>query len=116
MPAEASSGVIDKIVGPSDRGNVTGWSRSAEAGRAAGRPGSSAASMRRLMVAVVTPLPTTRPAPDQWLTLAETAQRLSVPKRWLTENRHQLPFIKTLIAGGAVRVSEAALRRWLATR
>lgn len=61
-------------------------------------------------------LPTTRPAPDQWLTLAETAQRLSVPKRWLTENRHQLPFIKTLIAGGAVRCSEAGLRRWLATR
>jgi hypothetical protein len=60
--------------------------------------------------------PTSRPAPDQWLTLAETAQRLSVPKRWLTENRHQLPFIKTLIAGGAVRVSEAGLRRWLATR
>jgi len=60
-------------------------------------------------------LPTARPAPDVMLTLAEAAERLNVPKRWLTENRHQLPFLKHY-ARGTVRASAADLARWIATR
>ena len=54
--------------------------------------------------------------PDQMLTLAETAARLNVPKRWLTEHRDELPFLKQYIPGGTVRVSGKALARWLRTR
>ena len=60
--------------------------------------------------------PSSRPAPDTLLTLEETADRLNVSKRWLTDNRNHLPFLKQLVPGGAVRVSAAALTRWLATR
>lgn len=55
-------------------------------------------------------------APDKMLTLKETAERLNVPQRWLTENRHTLPFLKQYVPGGTVRVSSKALARWLATR
>lgn len=58
--------------------------------------------------------PTTRVPPDAMLTLDETAARLNVPKRWLTEHR-DLPFLRGL-SRGTVRVSEQALERWLATR
>jgi hypothetical protein len=55
-------------------------------------------------------------APDRMLTLDETAARLNVPKRWLTEHRQELPFLKVYTAGGTVRASERALARWLAAR
>lgn len=55
-------------------------------------------------------------APDQMLTLEEAADRLNVPRRWLTENRHELPFLRQYVRGGTVRVSSKALERWLATR
>ncbi len=60
--------------------------------------------------------PATRPAPDVMLTLEEAAQRLGVPKRWLTDHRQELPFLKTYLPGGTVRVSAAGLSRWLASR
>ena len=60
--------------------------------------------------------PTTKAAPDVMLTLDETAARLNVPKRWLTDHRQDLPFLKQYLPGGTVRVSAAALARWLATR
>ena len=55
-------------------------------------------------------------APDAMLTLEETATRLNVSQRWLTENRHELPFLRQYVPGGLVRVSSKALARWLATR
>lgn len=60
--------------------------------------------------------PATKPAPDVMLTLEDTAARLNVPKRWLTEHRHELPFLKEYVPGGTVRVSSKALARWLKTR
>ncbi len=60
--------------------------------------------------------PATKPPPDEMLTLEETAARLNVPKRWLTEHRHELPFLTEYVPGGTVRVSAKALARWLATR
>ena len=59
-------------------------------------------------------LPSDRKAPSRLLTLAEAAERLGVSKRWLTD--HKLPFLRTLTRGGTVRVDEAAMYRWLATR
>ena len=53
---------------------------------------------------------------DTLLTLDEVAARLQVPKRWLTDHREELPFLRRLTPGGTVRVSEVALTRWLATR
>ena len=60
--------------------------------------------------------PRTKPAPDEMLTLEDTASRLNVPKRWLTEHRHELPFLREYVPGGTVRVSSKALERWLTTR
>ena len=60
--------------------------------------------------------PATKPAPDEMLTLDEAAARLKVAKRWLTEHRHELPFLKQYVPGGTVRVSGKALARWLAMR
>ena len=60
-------------------------------------------------------IPATKPAPDRLLTLDEAAERLNVEKRFFTEHR-DLPFLKRLVPGGSVRVSERALERWLATR
>lgn len=54
--------------------------------------------------------------PDEMLTLGETAARLNVTPRWLTENRHALPFLRQYVPGGIVRVSSKALERWLTTR
>jgi len=61
-------------------------------------------------------MPVTPPVPDRLLTLDEAAERLRVPKRWLTEHRRELPFVKKLVQGGTVRVSERELARWMATR
>jgi len=61
-------------------------------------------------------LPSTRKSPPRLLTLAEAAERLGVPKRWLTDHRRDLPFLRSLTPGGTVRVDEAALERWLAKR
>ena len=61
-------------------------------------------------------LPAARSAPARLLTLAETAERLHVPKRWLTDHRDELPFLRALTPGGTVRVDEAGLLKWLATR
>ncbi len=60
--------------------------------------------------------PATTPPPDEMLTLEDTAARLNVPKRWLTDHRHELPFLKEYVPNGTVRVSAKALDRWLATR
>lgn len=60
--------------------------------------------------------PTTRPAPDLMLTLEEAAARMNVPKRYITDHRRELPFVKVYSPGGTVRVSERELNRWLATR
>lgn len=47
--------------------------------------------------------------PDEMLTLGETATRLNVPQRWLTEHRHELPFLRQYIPGGTVRVSSKGI-------
>ena len=60
--------------------------------------------------------PTTKPAPDEMLTLEETAARLNVSKRWLTERRRELPFLREYVPNGTVRVSAKALDKWLQTR
>ena len=60
-------------------------------------------------------VPVSRPAPDMMLTLDEAAERLKVTKRFFTEHR-DLPFLKRLVPGGTVRVSERDLVRWMATR
>ena len=60
--------------------------------------------------------PATKAAPDEMLTLVETAARLNVPRRWLTEHRHELPFLKEYVPGGTVRVSAKGLARWQETR
>ena len=60
--------------------------------------------------------PSTKPEPDRLLDLDEAARRLGVEKRFFTEHRRELPFLKKLVPGGAVRVSERELTRWLATR
>ena len=65
---------------------------------------------------VVDGWPATKAAPDEMLTLEATAERLNVPKRWLTEHRHELPFLKEYVPGGTVRVSAKGLARWLKTR
>lgn len=62
-------------------------------------------------------LPAARREPNRLLTLAEAAERLHVPRRWLSDHRDECaPFLRTLTPGGTVRVDEAALMKWLATR
>ena len=75
--------------------------------------------MLRVVLAEVEALdgmPLSKPVPDVMLTLDEAAARLHVEKRFFTEHRRELPFLKQLVPGGTVRVSERALERWLATR
>lgn len=76
-----------------------------------------AVTLRAVLVELeqVDGMPVSRPAPDVMLTLDEAAKRLNVEKRFFTEHR-DLPFLKRLVPGGTVRVSERALDRWLATR
>ncbi len=86
------------------------------------RVGSTApvAAIYRAVLEDLQPL-TDSPAPlepedilvrDRLLTVAETAERLSVSTRYVYAHRSEFPFTRRL-SGGAVRFSEQGLAAWL---
>lgn len=56
---------------------------------------------------------TTAAAPDRLLTVAETAARLGVSKKYLYGHQREYPF-RRRIGDKVLRFSEAGLERWLA--
>jgi excisionase family DNA binding protein len=52
--------------------------------------------------------------PERLLTVKEAADRCSTSADWIYRHKDALPFIRRL--GRTVRVSEAALARWMARR
>jgi excisionase family DNA binding protein len=63
------------------------------------------------------PVPKSGPAPndngkaDRLLTVAQVAERLGVPKRWVYRRAAKLPFARR-IGAGTLRFSEKGLERW----
>ncbi len=54
-------------------------------------------------------------ATDRWLTPAEAETSYPVKKRWLFDNRHDLPFIRN-VSRKTILINEKGLLRWLALR
>ncbi len=52
--------------------------------------------------------------PERLLTVHQAASRCGMSADWLYRHKHALPFIRRL--GRTVRVSEAGLVRWMASR
>lgn len=71
----------------------------------------SRAALRLRLIALSSP---TNGGPERLLTVREAASRCGMSADWLYRHKDALPFIHRL--GRTVRVSEAGLVRWMATR